>query len=163
MLVGAAIARRAPSARVGACWLRRALPKPGHFRALATIPSAPVQKREEQEPGVSGGANDALKVGAGSAVAATTVLGGLPLATVAAAEAVIPPAAFLTPGMIIFLQKFPPLAAQACFLAPMDTMKKIKADGDVGSLPLLPFAAMAGARALSPERLHQGISVMRTR
>ena len=49
MLVGAAIARRAPSARVGACWLRRALPKPGHFRALATIPSAPVQKREEQE------------------------------------------------------------------------------------------------------------------
>ena len=54
MLVGAAIARRAPSARVGACWLRRALPKPGHFRALATIPSAPVQKREEQEPGVSG-------------------------------------------------------------------------------------------------------------
>ena len=49
MLVGAAIARRAPSARVGACWLRRALPKPGHFRALATIPSAPVQKREEQK------------------------------------------------------------------------------------------------------------------
>ena len=162
MLVGAAIARRAPSARVGACWLRRALPKPGHFRALATIPSAPVQKREEQEPGAPGGANDALKVGAGSAVAATTVLGGLPLATVAAAEAAVP-AAFLTPGMIIFLQKFPPLAAQACFLAPMDTMKKIKADGDVGSLPLLPFAAMAGARAHSPERPHQGISVMRTR
>ena len=54
MLVGAALVRRAPSARVGACWLRRALPKPGHFRALATIPSAPVQKREEQEPGALG-------------------------------------------------------------------------------------------------------------
>ena len=51
---------------------------------------------------------------------------------------------------LVVAQQDPPLAAQACFLTPMDTMKKIKADGDVGSLPLLPFAAMAGARALSP-------------
>ena len=39
---------------------------------------------------------------------------------------------------------------EKAMLAQVDaTMKKIKADGDVGSLPLLPFAAMAGARAHS--------------
>eukprot|EP01052_Picozoa_sp_SAG31_P026682 SAG31_NODE_2436_length_5700_cov_13.780396_4_plen_99_part_00 len=67
------------------------------------------------------------------------------------------------------LQVFPPLAAQAVFLAPvnddeavtpgptlliprhdccafcvqMDAMKTIKENGDVGDMPLLPYAAMA--------------------
>lgn len=42
-----------------------------------------------------------------------------------------------------FLQMFPPVAAQAVFLAPMGAMAQIKKDGDVGDMPLLPYAAMA--------------------
>lgn len=36
----------------------------------------------------------------------------------------------------------PGLAAQVCFLAPMEAAQKIKKTGDVGNLPLLPYSAM---------------------
>ena len=51
MLVGAAIARRAPSARVGACWLRRALPKPGSKKVSGTFYSLHL-RAPEMESGV---------------------------------------------------------------------------------------------------------------
>jgi hypothetical protein len=107
-------------------------------RCLSTFPTVR-DERDKDDAAIK--SPDALKAGAAGSASLVALGGGLPLGSVLAAGGA--PSALLTPGMVTFLQTFPPLAAQACFLAPMDTMKKIRADGDVGSLPLLPFAAMA--------------------
>ncbi len=108
-------------------------------RCLSTFPSTVRDEREKDDAALKGPLEAPLKAGAAGSAGLVAMSGGLPISSVMAAA----PSAMLSPGMVTFLQTFPPLAAQACFLAPMDTMKKIKADGDVGNLPLLPFAAMA--------------------
>ena len=112
-----------------------------NVRSSAELSTFPTVRDERDKDDAAIKSPDALKAGAAGSASLVALGGGLPLGSVLAAGGA--PSALLTPGMVTFLQTFPPLAAQACFLAPMDTMKKIRADGDVGSLPLLPFAAMA--------------------
>ena len=124
---------RAPAARA-----LRSLARP-----LSTIGGPPL-KRDDEEAQVKKANASALKAGAAGSFGLTSLLGGLPIGSVVAAEAAAP-AAWLGANGVMFLQVFPPLAAQACFLAPWGAVKKIQEAGDVGGMPLLPWAAMAGA------------------
>lgn len=80
------------------------------------------------------------------AVGGTSVLAALSAAPAALTESSV---AATTSGSFLqsaafasFMKVAPPLAAQAVFLAPMDTMKKIKAEGTTGDLPLIGYAMM---------------------
>ncbi len=71
-------------------------------------------------------------------VVATAVVARQALATAAAAI----PAPLVGPLAVQALQILPPIACQAAFLAPLDTMRKIQATGTTGELPLIPYASM---------------------
>ena len=48
----------------------------------------------------------------------------------------------LSPAVLTFLKVFPPLAAQACFFAPLQAMKQFKKDGTTGDVAPIPYTAM---------------------
>ena len=126
-----------PTKRLVSIALRqRSLPR-SPLAATLNFCTGPVDKRERDAAPTP----SPLK-----AMLQNTALGGallaMPKGSVFAAAAATP-APLCGPTMVTFLQTFPPLAAQACFLAPWSAMKQVEKVGDVGDLPLLPYAAMA--------------------
>jgi len=114
---------------------RRPLPQQ-HIASALNFCTGPVDARRERDAKPS----PPLK-GLVQSTALGSALLALPKGTVFAAAAT--PAPLCGPAMVTFLQTFPPIAAQFCFLAPWTSMKQVEKVGDVGDLPLLPYAAMA--------------------
>lgn len=73
-------------------------------------------------------------LGSGAGVWAASALAPAGLAQTGAAS--------LGPWTVKLLQVLPPVAAQAVFVAPMDTMRRIKRDKSTGDLTPVPYTAM---------------------
>ena len=106
---------------------RRPLPQQ-HIASALNFCTGPVDARRERDAKPS----PPLK-GLVQSTALGSALLALPKGTVFAAAAT--PAPLCGPAMVTFLQTFPPIAAQFCFLAPWTSMKQVRGIGTC-SLPL---------------------------
>lgn len=128
---------RAPALTRIACGRSaRAVASAWQQRAFSSIPLASQQDDNDAPPL---DARSAL----GSTAAATVLLKSLPGSSTVFAASTAAPVPLVGPAMVSFLQTFPPIAAQVCFLAPWQAMKAVQRKGDVGDMPLLPYAAMS--------------------
>jgi solute carrier family 50 protein (sugar transporter) len=133
-------------------WAYAAANTPLHARPLHGAAKRHEQEEEQEEHARSSALQRGEKTTssskpavAGAAAAASALVQVLPggASPTAFAAGAATPAPLVGPALVSFLQVFPPLAAQACFLAPWGTLKNVQKVGDVGDLPLLPYAAMA--------------------
>lgn len=86
----------------------------------------------------------AAGVGAGAIAPPVASTIGPAQAAIATGSVVTPAGLIAAPPLwVTALQILPPIACQAVFLAPLETMKSIKANNTTGDLPLVPYVSMA--------------------
>jgi len=76
--------------------------------------------------------------------AAPAVVNPAPAAqTAVATNSIVQAGVAASPLWVTALQVLPPIASQVVFLAPLETMKTVKANNSTGNLPLVPYVSMA--------------------